>query len=443
MNCIKCDQTIPDTSLYCAYCGVEIQHTGPLQPQEQSRKLRRLAFAVLAMSGFVFFGAVGLLVTGNNNQERPQIAGTTYSIAAVTELGGAVIGSRQFATHAAPPTTTAPQGTPTPTSPIWQSVGLDGEIVSDLVVVKADILYAATLGYNHGIFVSRNAGATWNAINNGLGSLQVWDIYATGTNGNKLYAGTEYGAWLTYDGGRSWQPLDDSWMVRTNVSDLPSDPSTIVVVGDVDVITHDGGRTWIELANLEIGGSLFWSGSFPQVVSAAYPAPTFYITERIKRIYRSVDGGKSFSQVANVGADYSVGALAVDRNDANILYACTGGKDSEVHPRPSWVYNFFAGHGLYKSTDGGGSWIPVNNGLPKQGVDTECTAVTIHPDDNKRVFVAIEGQVYKSSSGGNSWEQLSWLPKEVWPIHALAVNSATDTLCVGTQGSGVLCIALP
>lgn len=86
MKCSQCGHTIPETSQHCAYCGVEIQQVVPLQPQAQSRELRRIALRVLVLIGLGILVVVGLEVIDNLTQESPQIADQQVKACLLTEL---------------------------------------------------------------------------------------------------------------------------------------------------------------------------------------------------------------------------------------------------------------------------------------------------------------------------------------------------------------------
>ena len=69
----------------------------------------------------------------------------------------------------------------------WTTTGPAGGRVQSLAVdpVTTTIIYAGTDG--GGIFRSTNGGASWTAINSGLGNTQ---IYALGVAGTSLFAGS-------------------------------------------------------------------------------------------------------------------------------------------------------------------------------------------------------------------------------------------------------------
>lgn len=85
--------------------------------------------------------------------------------------------------------------------------------------VKADLfdentLYAALDNHKEGdyrpyLVKSTNKGASWTRIENGLGEKNlVWRIVQDHVNKDLMFAATEFGVFVTVDGGNSWTELD-------------------------------------------------------------------------------------------------------------------------------------------------------------------------------------------------------------------------------------------
>ena len=90
--------------------------------------------------------------------------------------------------------------------------------------------------------------------------------------------------------------------------------------------------------------------------------------------------------------------------------------------------------GVFKSTDGGNSWIAVNDGLHKV---TIC--LSIDPKDSQTVYAGTQRGIFKSTNGGSSW---NWsdvnrgLP--FTSVESLAIDPANSQIIyAGTYGDGV------
>jgi photosystem II stability/assembly factor-like uncharacterized protein len=131
----------------------------------------------------------------------------------------------------------------------WRRAGVDGKGVRTIVqhpVIK-DLFLAGT--EDDGVFVSRDAGKTWNATNNGLNHLTVYSIACDRSNSNILYVGTHGGGvYRSSDGGKSWKQKTQglSNLVVHSVLVLPSDP-TVLFAGTLNgglFKSADGGEHW-------------------------------------------------------------------------------------------------------------------------------------------------------------------------------------------------------
>ena len=119
-------------------------------------------------------------------------------------------------------------------------------------------------------------------------------------------------------------------------------------------------------------------------------------------VWRTLDGGLNWDPVFDDQDAHAIGALAVAPSDPNVVWAGTG----EPHLRS----NVSIGDGVYRSTDGGDSW--QNMGLGRSG---RISAVVIHPQNADVVFVAALGHahgpqeergIYRTTNGGDTWERV-------------------------------------
>ena len=116
-------------------------------------------------------------------------------------------------------------------------------------------------------------------------------------------------------------------------------------------------------------------------------------------LLKTVNNGTTFENQFDKEATCSIGDVAVAPSDANIVWVGTG----ENNPRNSVSY----GDGVYKSTDGGKTW--KNMGLKKT---YQIGKVIIHPKNPDIVYVGALGRLYgdnedrgvfKTEDGGKTW----------------------------------------
>lgn len=134
-------------------------------------------------------------------------------------------------------------------------------------------------------------------------------------------------------------------------------------------------------------------------------------------VWRTDDAGGSWHPISDGHFGGSIGAIAIAEANPNVIYVGTGSAD----PRG----NTSAGHGVYKSNDGGKTW--HFSGLPEAG---QIGKIRVHPKDENRVYVAALGHmfgpnpergVYRSKDGGENWEAVLQLSDTTGAI-SLAMN---------------------
>ena len=116
-------------------------------------------------------------------------------------------------------------------------------------------------------------------------------------------------------------------------------------------------------------------------------------------VWKSEDGGTSFHPVFDKEPVKSIGAVALDPTNKQVMWVGTG---------ESWTRNSVSiGDGVYKSTDGGETW--THMGLP--GTE-RITRILVHPKNGNIVYVCAPGALwsdsadrglYKSTDGGRTW----------------------------------------
>jgi photosystem II stability/assembly factor-like uncharacterized protein len=128
----------------------------------------------------------------------------------------------------------------------------------------------------------------------------------------------------------------------------------------------------------------------------------FYIGVNNGGVWKTTDYGRTWEPIFDEQPTGSVGDVAVAPSNPNVLYVASG----EGVQRP----DLSVGDGVYKSVDGGKTW--VNVGL-KEG--QQIGSIAIDPTNENRVFVAVLGHpygansergIYRTLDGGKKWEQV-------------------------------------
>jgi len=225
------------------------------------------------------------------------------------------------------------------------------------------------------------------------------------------------GIWQTTDAGVVWKPIFDSQHVASIGALVvsPSDPQVIYAgTGESDIRSNlssgdgvykstDGGQTW---SNIGLRDTKQISKIIvdPQNAKVVYVAALghAYTPNAERGVFKSTDGGSTWAKVLDQGPDIGASDLAVATGSPNILFA------TMWHARrPPWsTYPPVGGpgSGLYRSRDGGATWMRLTAaGLPDG--DWGRTAVAV-ATDGKRVYALIDakkGGLYRSDDGGDNW----------------------------------------
>jgi photosystem II stability/assembly factor-like uncharacterized protein len=149
-------------------------------------------------------------------------------------------------------------------------------------------------------------------------------------------------------------------------------------------------------------GPAFASGRIADFAVNPNNFSEYYVAVASGNIWKTVNNGTTFEPIFDKYGAYSIGCLAIDPNNTNVIWAGTG----ENNHQRALGY----GDGVYKSLDGGKNW--ENMGLKES---RQIGMIAIDPRNSNIVFVAAEGSVwgpggdrglYKTTDGGKNWKKV-------------------------------------
>lgn len=239
------------------------------------------------------------------------------------------------------------------------------------------------------------------------------------------YMGTTGGGlWKTEDAGVSWSNISDGFFQTGSVGAVAvseSDPNIVYCgmgehaprgvmtsYGDGVYKSYDAGKTWkkIGLDKTRHIARIIIHPKNPDVVFvAAQGALNGPSTDR--GIYKSTDGGITWKKVLYVNDLTGCAELSLDYHNPMVMYAAMW-----HHQRLPWkVISGGPGSGLYKTTDGGETWQPINKGLPKE---LGKMAIAVSRANADKVYALVEsdtekelGGLFVSDDGGKNWSRIS------------------------------------
>jgi len=170
------------------------------------------------------------------------------------------------------------------------------------------------------------------------------------------------------------------------------------------------------------------SGRINDLAVLAGDPTTFYVAMATSGIYKTTNGGTTFTSVFDHESTGSIGAVAVAPTDANLVWAGTG--EGNNRQSSSW------GEGVFKSTDGGRSW--KNMGLR---ASKQIAKIVVDPVDFNVVYVASLGDlwgaggergVYKTADGGLTWNRVLHVDDDTGATELVMDPSNNKTLYAAT-----------
>jgi len=244
---------------------------------------------------------------------------------------------------------------------------------------------------------------------------------------NVFYMGqVNGGVWKSDDYGRTWTPIFDHESTQSvgAIAVAPSNPNIIYVasgeglhrpdlsVGNGIYKSTDAGKTWTHLGlrdGLQIPALAIDPRNPNRVFAAVLGHP--YGPNEERGLFRSSDGGQTWQRMINKNENTGASDVEIDPSNPDVMYASMW----EAREGPWEDNNEVNGTsgGLFKSTDGGNTWHPLTNGLPK---DLAQIYVAIAPSNTRRLYatVAIASgplSFYRSDDAGENWSKITDDPR--------------------------------
>lgn len=230
------------------------------------------------------------------------------------------------------------------------------------------------------------------------------------------------GLWKTDDAGVTWSCVTDGYLKSSSVGAVAvseSSPDTVYIgTGERDIRgdisegdgvykSTDAGKTWTHVG-LEATRTVSRIVVDPKNPDIVYVAALGHVygSGPDRGVYKSVDGGKTWSQVLFQSDRAGAVDLQMDPTNSNVLYASTW----EAWRTPYFLNSGGEGSRMFKSVDAGKTWTDItrNPGLPTGTIGKVCFSVCAA--NPKRVWASVEakeGGVYRSDDAGETWSKVS------------------------------------
>jgi len=254
-----------------------------------------------------------------------------------------------------------------------------------------------------------------------------FDCAITGADPPIAYATAQYGTILRGPLGAtgiSFQSIrpaygpDDPAPFATLLKMDPGTPTSLYTATKRVWRTTDGGTSWNPLPTTTTDGSAFENEVMAGL--AVGRAGQILMVHNGLSMFRSIDGGMTWRR-ASLPPPAVPLQIEIDSNDAATAYAV-------IAPLTPGQPNFI----VSKTTDGGATWHPSNNGLPA----TFLVSLRVDPSDSNIIYCGTSTGVYRSTDRGATWSSFTaGLPNV--PVTSFSFSSDGSLLRAATFGRGI------
>lgn len=301
----------------------------------------------------------------------------------------------------------------------WRVTGsaLDGHHISSMASepVRGGLFAGVHRG---GVFYSPDQGRSWEERSHGISIPHVYSLAAAAENGLPvLYAGTEpASAFVTRDEGRHWEELPgfaemkgkEKWdfpmpphLAHAKAITIdPRHPEVIYVGVEQGGLfkTNDGGRTWRELDSYWTPEDEVYRDIHQCVLRPNHPDEV-YMTSGMG-LYRSEDGGDSWVHLTErVSRLGYPDKLIFSPSDDRTMFMC----GAKANPG-TWITLHSANAAVLVSRDLGENWIEASAGMPEpMTANLEAMCLSAGPHGFELFTGTTDGCVYCSDDEAQSW----------------------------------------
>jgi hypothetical protein len=304
------------------------------------------------------------------------------------------------------------------------------------------------IGTKRGLFVARSDAhrAEWEISEPRLAGREVYHAFIDPRDGT-AWAATDHAVWGAHvhrsdDGGMTWEVLDSAphhgderglkaiWYLAPGPADEPDTLFAGIEPAGL-FVSRDRGTSWHAVSGLnehETRDSWQPAGGGLALGSIQHDPREprrIYCSLSAGGVYRSDDGGESWlARNAGVRAEFLPDRYPAAGQCVHRLL---------LHPAmPDRLYQ--QNHcGVYRSDDRGDSWVEITHGLPSEfgyalAVDpADADVAFVIPEESSHMRTTVDGRlrVYRTRDAGASWEPLTrGLPQQ----HAY-VSILRDAMC--------------
>ena len=260
----------------------------------------------------------------------------------------------------------------------------------------------------------------WTNINDGMCVTSFYRLSSSKSSTGRLLGGAQDNATFYYD-GTAWSTVFGGDGMDNYLD--PADDNFILGSSQYGNFYYstDGGPNWygttanINSENAEWTSPLIADYNSPGVLYAGF-----------ENVTMSYDGGYTWSAISNFPSGFypnEISTLAVSNSNSNVIYA---GKRVR--------YEYSVPGSVYKTNDGGATWIDITAGLPDS---LYYTSIEISETDENIAYISMAqfsagNKIFKTGNGGATWQNISYnLPN--LPVNCVKYIPGTEALLAATD----------
>jgi photosystem II stability/assembly factor-like uncharacterized protein len=264
----------------------------------------------------------------------------------------------------------------------------------------------------------------WRSVGPAHPSGRVTDIAVPKGQPFTIYCATATGGvWKTTNNGTTWQPVFDregsGSIGAMAVSE--SDPNVVWVgTGEANASSYsswgdgvykstDAGKTWTHtgLRNTHHIGRIVIDPRTPDVVYVASVGHLWGPSAE-RGLFKTTDGGKTWLKTLYVSDDVGVVDVVMDPSDNKTLYAAAYGRRADrFDDFDSMGISVLQGSGIYKTTDAGGTWQRSSAGLPPDRLGR--IGIAVSPTRPNILYANVERAPFNVKLSGPDVERIRQL----------------------------------
>jgi photosystem II stability/assembly factor-like uncharacterized protein len=269
------------------------------------------------------------------------------------------------------------------------------------------------------------APGTWTAAGPSNNGGRLTAVAVDPNDANHVWAGAAAGGvFESHDAGGSWLPAFDGQPILT-IGAVATHPASSAIVyvgtgeangssysydGDGVYKTTDGGATWqhLGLDDTRRIGRIAVDPVDPQRVFVA-AAGAIFSPDGFRGIYRSTDGGATWSLVLFVATTAGAIDVAIDPSTPSRIYAAIW----EHYSTPTAWVSGGLNSGIWQSLDGGDTWTHLTSGLPAPSATVGRIGLAVSPSSPQTVYALYldaSGDLmglYQTTNAGVSWSKMN------------------------------------